>query len=166
MSSINIQVIDVSIVEKASATGNTYNAMNVAYTNLDSGKVESKSLFAFSAPKDVWSTLETAGKGTIFSVDREKDKKQGKYWEWVGIHRQDAPPPRKEGTTPTRPAYETPEERAGRQVSIVRQSCLKSAVELMREHTSDPSIVINISKQFEAYVNGTSVADITDDIPY
>jgi len=165
MSSLNIQIIDVSVLEKQAANGNTYNAMNVAYTNIDTGKVESKQLFAFSTPKEVWSALLSADKGSYYSVDREKDKKQGKYWEWVGIHRQDKAP-EKTATAPTRPAYETPEERAQRQVSIVRQSCLKAAVDLIKDQSQDPTMAINIAKQFEAFVNGTSVADITDDIPY
>jgi hypothetical protein len=74
--------------------------------------------------------------------------------------------------------YETPEERAARQVLIVRQSSISSAVEFAVAHkVKDPQEVIAIAKQFEDYVFGNdkvkqevvevkpNFSDLEDDIP-
>ncbi len=166
MSSVNVQLIDATVSEKPTSKGTMMNVLTVVYKNLDNDKMESKVLYEPFADKGVWSTISSSAKDSIFTIDREKDKKEGKYWDWVGIHRQDSVPAKAVGSAPTRPSYETPEDRAQRQVSIVRQSSLKAAVDLVREHTQDPQLVIGVAKQFEAYVNGVTVDQITSDIPY
>lgn len=166
MNAVNVQLIDATVSEKPTSKGGLMNVLTVVYKNLDNDKMESKVLYEPFADKGVWSALNSATKDTIFTVDREKDKKEGKYWDWVGIHRQDSVPAKTGTPVTTRPSYETPEDRAQRQVSIVRQSSLKAAVDLVREHTQDPQIAIGVAKQFEAYVNGTTLDQMTDDIPY
>lgn len=157
-----IQLIDVSIEDVPTAKGG-YKAMSVAFKDLSSGKVDAKKLVSFSADKGVWETLAKAAKGDTFSVDTEKDEKG--YWQWVGIHRQDGAP--KATVVPTKPTYETPDERAQKQVYIVRQSSVASAVELLKDHGKQPNPdeVIKVARQFEAYVFGKGIADLTDDVP-
>lgn len=159
----NIQIIDVSIEDVPTAKGG-YKAMSVAFKDLETGKVDAKKLMSFATDKGVWATLEKSTKGDTFSVELQKDEKG--YWQWIAIHRQDAAPT-KAVTAPTKPTYETPDERAQRQILIVRQSSVASAVELLKDHGKQPNPeeVIKVAKQFEAYVFGTGMADLTDDIP-
>lgn len=170
---LNISVIDVTIDDVPSAKGG-YKKMSVAYKahNSKTGKeqVDSKSLVSLYADKGVWAALEKASKGDTFSVELAKNEKG--YWDWVGIHRQDGAiadtPPKTTGwVAPTKPTYETPEERAKKQIYIVRQSSIASAVELLKDHGKqpDPEVVIKVAKQFESYVFGDGIADLTDDIP-
>lgn len=87
-------------------------------------------------------------------------------------------------TTSPKSTYETPEERARRQVLIVRQSSISSAVEFVNgltktaEHT--PEKVVEVARIFESFVMGTdeqgmetardlatrAIKDLEDDIPY
>jgi hypothetical protein len=89
------------------------------------------------------------------------------YWDWVSIGGDNAvsetkPASAASGTRVTGSNYETKEERAQRQILIVRQSSLSSAVELLGPGKSVDD-VINVAKQFEAYVFGDTEA--SDDIP-
>ena len=86
-------------------------------------------------------------------------------------------------STSPKSTYETPEERAKRQVLIVRQSSLSSAIELLKTDKKSPTVpeVLQVAKQFEAYVFGNddpfgleskepvnklpTVDDLEDDIP-
>ena len=171
----NITIIDVTIDDVPNAKGG-YKKMNVAYKarNRQSGRdeVDAQALVSLYADKGVWAALEKAQKGDTFSVDLEKNEKG--YWQWVGIHRQDAPaegsqdaPSPRAFSSPTKPTYETPEERAQKQIYIIRQSSISSAVELLKDHGKqpDPEAVIKVARQFESYVMGTGIGDLTDDIP-
>lgn len=162
----HIQIISVDTDDVTSGK-NTYKVMTVTHKNLSTNKVDAKKLLSFAADKGVWETLSKASKGDSFSVDEEKDPKG--YWQWIAIHRQDgnvAPPPAA-NPAPAKPSWETAEERAQRQVLIVRQSCISSAVELCKDHGKQPNPdqVIQIAKAFEAYVFGTGIDSLTDDIP-
>lgn len=165
MSSINIEVLSIKTESKKNSRGGTYEEMNVAH-RLEDGSIVGFKLFDFAAAPAVWNALKTAQSGAYFSVDREKDK-TGKYWQWAAIHRQDAAPPpsAKPITTPTKPTYETPEERAKKQVYIIRQSSIASAVELLKDHGAQPNVdlVIKTAKAFEAYVIGKGFDDMLSD---
>ena len=159
----DIQIIDVTIDDVASGKS-TYKVMTVAFKNLAANKVDAKKIMSFAADKGVWEILSKATKGDTFSVDEEKDAKG--FWQWTAIHRQDGTPRPAATPTPTKPSYETPEERANRQVLIVRQSSLASAVELCKDHGKQPNPdeVIKVAKQFEAYVFGTGIDALTNDL--
>lgn len=73
--------------------------------------------------------------------------------------------------------FETPEERAAKQVYIVRQSSLSTAVSLLAAKKKEATLfeVIDTAKAFEAYVFGRSLAgnetaasqqELVDDIPF
>jgi hypothetical protein len=58
-----------------------------------------------------------------------------------------------------RSTYETPEERAQRQILIVRQSSLSSAVALLTtgaKTAPSAQAVVDVAKEFEAYVFGVT----------
>ena len=161
MGTINIEVVDVKVEQKGKS-----NRMIVTHKELESGKLDGKQLVEFYTDKAVWSTLAGAKSGDFFAVEREKN--EAGYWEWKGVHRQDSPPVPsttgavKQATATARGTYETPEERAARQVLIVRQSSIASAVDLCKEHGKQPDVdlVLMVAKRFEAYVMGTELTDV------
>jgi len=108
--------------------------------------------------------------GDVFNVSRVKNDKG--FWDWTAVSTGDLGSdagatsaatsgyvaPIKTGTVVPKSNYETAEERAARQILIVRQSSVSSAVELaVANKVKDPSEVINIARQFEAYVFGKDV---------
>ena len=56
-------------------------------------------------------------------------------------------------TAPRTSTYETPEERAIKQVYIVRQSSISASINFLN-HDGDVGDVLRVAKQFEAYVFG------------
>lgn len=158
MSTINIEVVDVTIEAVPKPKGGTYDKATVVYKGYE-GKLESKALMGFATPKEVWEVVTNAKKGDTYSVDREKDP-SGKYWNWVGITRQDMPV--KPATAPVKPTYETPDERAHRQVLIVRQSCLSNAVNLLGPK-SKVEDVLKTADIFVDYVMQNGIEHLSDD---
>jgi hypothetical protein len=109
--------------------------------------------------------LATANSGDVYDIDVVKNDKG--YNDWVSAKKSVG------GASPTaqsasvgsakgaasspKSTYETPEERAKRQVLIVRQSSLSSAIELLGVGAKSPAKVddvIAVAKQFEGYVFG------------
>lgn len=126
------------------------------------GKVDSKKIQSFTF-KDVFEVLTQAKPGEVFDIESKKIKneKDGKeYWTWVAAVKKDG----QISSNPTsnvkavRSSYETPEERAARQVYIVRQSSVANAVALLARDgiPPNPAEVIAVARQFEAYVFETS----------
>ena len=170
MDTINIEILDINTTQETKGK-NTWSVMTVTHKVAETGKLDAKKLMSFNTPPDAWTTLQKAQKGDFFSVEREKSEPNARgqsFWNWVAVHRQDSPPPQvsKPALPSPKSTYETPEERARRQVMIVRQSSISSAVELVKDHGKQPNPdeVIKIAKQFEAYVMGTGIADLTDDV--
>lgn len=115
------------------------------------------------ALKNQLSQLEV---GKPFTMVKEKE---GEFWNVKAIYNGDTAPSQapSSGTTkapsPTpspKSNYETPEERAKRQVYIVRQSSISSAVEaatLLKLKSKED--ILNLAKYFEAYVFGIEFDD-------
>lgn len=186
MSTIRIQLLKAVDITKPNAS-KTYQQMVVTHNDLGSGKLEGKKIFDFSTPKDVWETLKNAAPLSFFEVDRQKDAKEGKYWEWKAIRAIDGAavatpastasaqtvtsPTAAPASTPARVGnWETPEERNAKQVYIVRQSSITAAISYLNNF-NDPSVVavsdvLKVAAQFEAFVFGqTGVAGLDNDIP-
>jgi hypothetical protein len=92
------------------------------------------------------------------------------------VHRQDAMPESMTSAAssgyvrpaPTKPSYETPEERALKQVYIIRQSSIASAVDHLKGMKGAPASadeVLFLAKRFENHVMGNSIHDLENDIP-
>ena len=158
MSTINIEVVDVTIEDVPKPKGGTYEKATVVYKGYE-GKLESKALMGFATPKEVWETVVKAKKGDTFSVEREKDP-SGKYWNWVAINRQDMPV--KTNAVPSKPTYETPDERAQRQVYIIRQSSIASAV-AMHGPKANVNDVLKTATLFVDFVMQQSMETLEDD---
>ncbi len=158
MSSINIEVVDVTVEDVPKPKGGTYEKATVVYKGYE-GKLESKALMGFATPKEVWEAVVKAKKGDTFSVEREKDS-SGKYWNWVAINRQDMPV--KTNAAPSKPTYETPDERAQRQVYIIRQSSIASAV-AMHGPKANVNDVLKTATLFVDFVMQQSMETLEDD---
>ena len=128
------------------------------------GKVDSKRLVSFGPGKAAFDALNQAQQGDVFDIESQKSKneKDGKeYWTWVAATsagKANGTSPAKTTSPAVRSSYETPSERAARQVYIVRQSSISNAVayfEAKGDTEFDPDAVIDVAKQFEAYVFST-----------
>lgn len=171
-----INIVDVGAPNThAAKNGRSYQSIEVTYKN-DQGQTQSKKLMSFSNPT-VFNHIRDLNKGDALNVTTEKDANG--YWQWTGIGGDNAVSETKQATPATGSRvtgsnYETKEERAARQILIVRQSSLSSAVELVAATSTEPSTVDNviaIAKQFEAYVFSKStgidaINELVDDIPY
>ena len=128
----NINVLSTTIETKPTAKG-SYQVVEVAFKNLGSGKVESKKIMSFT-DKAVFSAVSSAKAGDVFTITSEKNEKTG-YWDWTNVQ-QAAPgattpsPSAPAGKAPVqvKSTYETPEERAKKQVFIIKQSSLNNAI--------------------------------------
>ena len=177
---------DIKIFDKQDENKGKYNMLTVDFKNLSSGKNESRKIVSFKN-KDVYTTLKNANQGDEFTVVAVKGEQ---YWEWQSVvPRGEAVPQATGGSSVTtskpstspKSTYETPEERAKRQVLIVRQSSVSSAIELLKTDKKSPTVpeVLQVAKQFEAYVFGNddpfgleekpnklpTLDDLEDDIP-
>ena len=179
MSQMIIKVIDVEQGKGTSKAGKPYDFLDVSFKNMTfQEKVEAKKIFPFGA-KEVFSTLQKAGKGDVFTVLREKDKEG--YWQWVGIAAGEvemetgttaAPAGAKPAGVATKSTFETPEERAKKQVYIIKQSSIGHAIEILKTDKKNPTVeeVIGVAGVLVDYVLGITLdaapAQGNEDIPY
>ena len=168
-----INIVDVGAPNThAAKNGRSYQSIEVTYKN-EQGQVANKKLMSFSNPS-VFNYIKELTKGTQVNVTTTKDANG--YWQWTGIGGDGsvATPESKPATggRVTGSNYETKEERAARQILIVRQSSLSSAVELLGTGKSVADVIAT-AKQFEEYVFGkdanptkeVNFDDLEDDIP-
>lgn len=175
---MRIQFISGNVENVPTAKG-SYNKLMVTFKNLDSGKVEVKQVMDFASP-EVYKRLTSATTNELFVIDLEKKPgKDGKeYWTWTGIHRDDGVAPTPVETPVAAKGVNTYAEKNAldrerfefdkeKQALIIRQSCLSSAVDLMKDHGKQPDVqkVLDVAKQFELWVWARGVADLTEDVP-
>ena len=136
---LNIQIIATSVETKATAKG-SYQQLEVTYKNLSyQGKVESKKLMSFGANAGAFKVLADATGGSQWEVSVVKNAQGYNDWTAVAPSSQapvGAPSPQTGAQARTQPGqtrstYETPEERAQRQILIVRQSSVGHALTLL-----------------------------------
>jgi hypothetical protein len=147
--------------------------------NTFNGKVEGKKVMSFGKTKDAFATLAQAQPGTTYEVTIEKNDKG--YNDWVSMQTANvsatgvqAPGPsgvqRGSGAVSASPRsnFETPEERAKRQVLIVRQSSIASAVAALSVGAKSALKAEDIkvlAKDFEKFIFDNNNATGFDDIP-
>ena len=173
MSNLVIEVLSASVTSVPTQRG-SYQVCELAYKNKSfQDKVEGKKIMSFAEP-DAFSILSKASMGQVFTIGREKDDKG--YWKWKQVTEGNAPTQTNSGATNVagpvtvnKPQYETADERAARQVMIVRQSSLAQAVALLSANggkKNSPQDVISIAKVFENWVmtgDSGSIADMPED---
>jgi len=153
---MQITVIDVGAPNThAAKNGRTYQSLEVTYKN-DQGQAQSKKLMSFSNPQ-VFKAAQTWEKGTQVNVTTEKDANG--YWQWTGLggdatvaDNKPAAASSNNSTRVTGSNYETKEERAARQVYIIRQSSISSAIDLLKDSKPTVEGVLGVAKQFEEYI--------------
>jgi len=173
-----IQVINVQATTKPTKKG-SYIMLDVAYKNVNTGKIEGKKVMSF-VNKELFDTLSKAGNGATFTITSEKNEDSG-YWDWVGIQASAGADPT--NAIPTgapagksfaspKSTYETAEERAARQVLIVRQSSLTTAIATMKTDKKDldPDLVMGLAQVycdwvFQKEADMPDFTDMADDIP-
>ena len=176
---LKIEIINVQSTTKPTAKG-SYVMLDVAFKRLDTGKIEGKKIMSFTN-KEVFAALSKATNGQQFTITTEKNAETG-YWDWTAVSAgggAEAQAPAKgasaAGFSSPKSNYETPEERAARQVLIVRQSSLSSAIELLANEKKPPTVeeVLRTADIFTNWVfqKGVSLEqpvnlmDMDDDIP-
>jgi hypothetical protein len=188
LSNIQIELIGVTVqTNPGKKAGTTYQSLDVAYINRTfKNKVEGRKIMAFGATAETFKTLSNATKGDVFDV--EVVKNDAGYNDWVSAKKSDGSAasatnatrtaaPTSAGSTSPKSTYETPEERAKRQILIVRQSSLSTAVETLVVGAKAPpkkEEVVELAKYYESYVFGDNTAkvaepetfgDLEDDVP-
>lgn len=114
-----------------------YKIAQVTYTS--NGKEGKTNVMSFGDGEDVFLTLVAEKRGR-FEVSL---KQNGKYWNWVSIKKVEggnraANAPAASGYSGGGKSFETAEERAERQVLIVRQSALDRAVATLSVGSKSP----------------------------
>ena len=135
-----------------------YNQLTIDYVDVGSGKEHTYKLMSF-VNKDAYLLLKSAKIGDTFFVVTNKNDKG--YWQWDQVSREAMQP--KANTSP-RSTYETPEERAQKQIYIVRQSSLTNAIALLGSKAKVEQVV-SVARQFEQYVFGLDERESFDDLP-
>jgi hypothetical protein len=180
---LKIQILSVTIETKPTAKG-SYQVADVAYKNLTfQGKVEGKKVMSFGNTAAAFKTLATAQPGEIYEVSVVKNDKG--YNDWVSMQKAVA------GAVPqgdnlnvqgqvggSRPAsaaprstYETPEERAIKQVYIVKQSSVSNAIATLSVGAKklEPADVLKLAQEYTDFVFGKAAGKNTgtgfDDFP-
>ena len=176
---MQIQIVTTSIETKPTAKG-SYQQLEVVYKNLTfQGKVESKKLMSFGAAASTFKVLSQAQAGNVFEVTTVKNDKG--YIDWTAAAQttgEVAPAAAattgyaSKATPAPKSNYETPEERAQRQILIVRQSSVSSACSVLGIGSKTPpkaADVIAYAKELEAYVFGVEPVETGptgfDDLP-
>jgi hypothetical protein len=171
-----ISVISVSVSTKVAASSQKpYQNVEVVFKNEETGKVGNKNITQYSS--EIFNVMSGAAPGQRFSVSSEKNDRG--YWEWTKSERlaEGAPPaaasvpaPAESGAvTGTRtPPYrgETPQERAEKQVYIVKQSSISSAIALLSvgaKAPPTPEEVIKTAQKFVDFVFDVNKQDLFDE---
>lgn len=167
---MQIQVVTAGVQTQTNSRGKPMQVLEVIYKNLTfQGKVENKKLFDFGAQKDAFTVLAAATSGQVYEIEVKKN--DAGYNDWIKISKSDtaatvstgtstSTPPRPSGgagTAVTKGNWETPEERAKKQIYIVRQSSLTAAISTLthgRKTELKPEEVIGLASEYEAFVFG------------
>ena len=165
---MQIEIVNVSTSHVPTPKGG-YMVADVAYKNKSfQDKLEGKKVMDF-ANKDVYNKLTKATFGETFEVTRQKSA-DDKYWNWIALNPAGSIPaevssiptsagssgyatPMKQGNVTPKSTYETSEERAARQVLIVRQSSLGHALEYAATNKiKDEAEVLALADRFSDWV--------------
>lgn len=169
---MQITINNVDIQDKGK-----YKIAVIDYLNQE-GRNEKKNVVSFGN-KALYATLSAASKGDVFDVKLNKNDKG--YWEFTEATKSQGGGASSQGskagaTASPRSTYETPEERAARQVYIIRQSSLSTAVNILSVGAKSLKVddVLATARVLENFVFGkdevqepgvASLASLTDDYP-
>jgi len=178
---LQIQILSVSITTVPTAKG-SYQVADLAFKNLTyQGKVEGKKVMSFGAAKASFEALAIAQPGEVYDVTVVKNDKGFNDWTAMVKGVAGAAQPAQAKTSggvvataataqPSRSTYETPEERAKKQVYIIRQSSFSTAVTGLSAGAKTPvkfEDALAYAKNIEKYIldmdlGGAGFQDIPD----
>jgi len=187
---MKIKIIAVDLSSATDKKGKPYQIVEVSFKNLTFNKVESRKIMPFGSTVETSKLLAKAQAGEFYEI--EVVKNAAGFNDWISatkVEEGDASPaPSRKvespvsaasSTQPTKSTYETPEERAKKQVYIVRQSSITAALAFLKMDNpgGEPTTigeVLSVAKEFENYVFGIATSptapvaleDMDDDIPY
>lgn len=139
------------------------------------GKPSSRTLVAVGDTKPVFEVLKDAKQGDVYEIDLRKD---GEYYNWIGCTKGasltvtsgsnvPATDGKSSGNTSSYKStntYETPDERAKKQVYIARMSALAQAIAYGGQE-NDEQDILAMAKRFESYIMGYELeSDKLEDI--
>lgn len=158
-----VKVVEVN-VDWVQNGKNKYGKAEVIYAY--NGQNRTQKLMSFSNPA-IFKQVQDLKAGDEIEVETTKNDKG--YTEWAkistaGAASADAP----KQASPSRSSYETPEERALRQLMIVRQSSISNAVAMLTTQGKPVELaaVLDTADQLVAYIyKQPSLTDELDDIP-
>jgi len=171
---MQIQVISVSKPEwKEKPPKSKWQEVNLTFAA--AGKTQVKKFLSFNP---IFNKVKEMAEGEQYEVSMQKN--DAGYWDWtevVKLNAADATSPPFSPDAPkqmARPStYETAEERAKKQVYIIRQSSISSAISLLAANGGKKNTVeevIATAQQLADFVFGIeveskSVFDMEDDLP-
>lgn len=145
-----IQIISIDIGQGKTKTNKPYEFIDLVFKNKSfQDKVENKKIMPFGN-KEVFDVLQTAEKGDVYYISREKN--DAGYWDWIHIEAQQP-----ENTTPqhnattTKQSYDQRDDQ--KQLFIIRQSSLTNAVNTLAA-SIDPDDVKTVAQNYIDFVFG------------
>jgi len=168
---MQIQIVSVSKPEWKEKAGSKAKWQEITLTYVSGGKTSAKKILSFSP---VFTAMKEAEGGDQFDIEMVKE---GDFWNWMKATKVDtaaAPFAVDAPKQVTRPStYETAEERAKKQVYIIRQSSLANAISLLAANGGKKNTVEEVivtAQQLADFVFGVeveskSVFDMEDDLP-
>lgn len=185
MTTMNITVVANDKKSAKDKNGKPYSIQEIAYRNNSfDDKLESTKILQYN---EVFSKAAGMKPGEKYVITKEKNA--GGFWQWEDVVQlppgednfsaaHPTPPPGKASTgfTLIKSTYETPEERAKKQVYIVKQSSITAALkylELTKAKDIGVSDTLEIAQQLTDWVFGTELeakakplSDMEDDVPF
>jgi hypothetical protein len=162
---MNITILSVQSTTQTSKAGKPYQQLEVAFKNNTFGKVESKKLMPFGAQKASFDALANAAVGSVFEVTVVKN--DAGYNDWTTCTQaapgavtgagsiNNATKPTAGTTMQVKSTYETPEERAKKQVYIIRQSSISAAIASLSvgaKSALKPEDVLDLAEDYFTWV--------------
>ena len=177
---MQISILAVQSTTQTSKAGKPYQQLEVTFKNNTFGKVESKKLMPFGVQKPAFDALANAQTGAVFEVTVVKNA--AGYNDWTACVQ--APPGtiapadnpstgivggsiNKGNTVQVKSTYETPEERAKKQVYIIRQSSISAAIGSLSvgaKSALKASDVIAVAEDYYAWVMQSPQEAIKQDL--
>jgi hypothetical protein len=165
---MQISILAVQSTTQTSKAGKPYQQLEVTFKNLTFNKVESKKLMPFGVQKPAFDALANASAGAVFEVTVVKNA--AGYNDWTACVQ--APPgtiaPADNPATgmgsinmtggktvQVKSTYETPEERAKKQVYIIRQSSISAAIASLSvgaKAALKPADVLDLAEDYFTWV--------------
>lgn len=154
-----IKVLSVGPIISKQGPKAAYSVFELGYES--DGRSATRNIMEFA--KVAYAVFKNAKPGEFYNVETVKN---GKYWDWAGVEKAEG---QAAAATSTTSGYtskatnagtgyrgESPEERAQRQIYIVRQSSITAALTFLGADKEAGVIteqdVINCAKKFEKYV--------------